>query len=67
MASREIISETEEVVTLTKSEAVEYIGLLAALIANEAFPGRIHGAIPSIKIIEGGVCVKRIHLSVDRE
>ena len=56
-----------KVISVSKKEAVDIIGLLAAQVANVTLSGNHAGAAPSLNILEHGVIKYRLLLCVESE
>lgn len=56
--------ERLSVITLSKKECVDLIGLLAAQLGNQTLVGNYSGATPEVSIVDRGVRVKTLYFIV---
>lgn len=65
MASIFVDKDNQEIITLSKKEAVDVLALLTGLLGQETVPGNMAGAAPEIKIMDRGLVIKRLFLLIN--
>jgi len=63
----ECIHKKFRFITLSRKEAVDMIGLLAADLAGETLSGNASGATAAVNVVEHGAIKYRLVISTERE
>jgi len=63
----ECIHKEVRIITLSRKEVVDMIGLLAADLAGETLSGNASGATAAVNVVEQGAIKYRLVLSTERE
>lgn len=67
MATEEIVDKQLSVISLSKQEAVNLIGLLTAQLGNVALKGNASGSAPELNIIKYGQTKYRLVFCLEKE